>query len=120
MLTYTHTHAHTHVYTLTCILTYVVFHGVQVHRVDDGSNALTVLPRYVDDAVDDANVLRVVYDHGPVSGFKWDSFDTVRARVADQWPRTPKKHDVVSAPLKDRIKAWVKNFDDNYEKMIGV
>ncbi|KAJ2852383.1 hypothetical protein IWW36_000270 [Coemansia brasiliensis] len=34
------------------------------------------------------NLLRVVYDCGPVEGV-WDSFDQVRRRLSDQWSRFP-------------------------------
>jgi len=31
------------------------------------------------------NLLKVVYDHGPVKNFKWDDFTTVRERVNFEW-----------------------------------
>lgn len=48
------------------------------------------------------NMLKVVYDKGPVKGHRWETLDEVRARVREQWPRTPKKADNVTADLKER------------------
>eukprot|EP00842_Homolaphlyctis_polyrhiza_P001810 jgi/Hompol1/262/HPOL_005267-RA len=46
--------------------------------------------------------LVVVYDHGkPV--ISWDSFATVRERVATEWSRSPLKFDPVSQELKQKI-----------------
>ncbi len=54
-------------------------------------------------------LLQVVYDRRPVPGFKWDSFEVVRARVRDEWARLPAVHDPVSAPLKQKIQHWIAN-----------
>ena len=41
----------------------------------------------------------MVYDSGPVAGFQWDDFDTVRARAAAEWAALPKAAQVLSASL---------------------
>ncbi|KAJ2369876.1 hypothetical protein H4S01_000730 [Coemansia sp. RSA 2610] len=47
-----------------------------------------------------ADLLQTVYDCGP-TGFVWDAFDQVAARLADQWPRFPRAARAVSADLLD-------------------
>ncbi len=59
--------------------------------------------------VDPNNMLAVVYDKGPVRGFKWDDFSTVRERVAREWKQVPKSYDPVSSELRAKIKAWHHN-----------
>jgi nicotinamide phosphoribosyltransferase len=49
------------------------------------------------------NLLRVVYDLGPVPGV-WDDFDSVRARVQREWDAAPKRADPLSSQLKEVIK----------------
>lgn len=56
-----------------------------------------------DEVAPQDNLLQVVYDHGPVKGFKWDDFETVRKRIHGQWPSTPKTADNISASLKRKI-----------------
>lgn len=46
------------------------------------------------------NMLKVVFDKGPVEGFKWESMDEIRARVKAEWPKTPKLAENVTAELK--------------------
>jgi hypothetical protein len=46
---------------------------------------------------------QVVYNMGPVPGFKWDEFDTVRERVRKEWACLPLKADNLSASLKAKI-----------------
>ncbi|CAG8637687.1 1130_t:CDS:10, partial [Ambispora gerdemannii] len=53
------------------------------------------------------NLLRVVYDHGKVGD--WDDFDTVRKRVAKEWPALPPKYDNISPELRVKIEEFVKN-----------
>lgn len=90
---------------------------LKVRRNADGS--LDVLPRGPDEVGDAAsNELKVVYDNGPVPGFVWDDFDTVRARVKEQWKKCPKVHDVVSPELKERIAEWIRKFDVVYLAMM--
>lgn len=36
-------------------------------------------------------------------GHVWDDFDTVRKRVAEEWPALPKAADVISQPVRDLI-----------------
>jgi nicotinamide phosphoribosyltransferase len=48
------------------------------------------------------NLLRVVYDKGPVAGV-WDDFSTVRDRVGAEWSALPKRGQPISQQLRDRI-----------------
>ena len=72
-----------------------------VKRVD---GVPTVFPADSGEVAEAENLLRVVYDKGPVEGFAWDDFDTVRQRVLDQWSSMPLKSDNISASLKGKIK----------------
>lgn len=49
--------------------------------------------------------LVVVYDHGPL--YAWDSFETVRARAAKEWARSPPVFDPISIELKEKIQRTV-------------
>lgn len=49
------------------------------------------------------NMLRMVYDLGPVPGV-WEDFATVRARVQREWDAAPKRADPLSPQLKEVIK----------------
>jgi len=55
---------------------------------------------------DKDDLLRPVYDHKPLPNV-WDSFDTIRKRVDEQWHQSPKIHDPVSNELKDKIAVWI-------------
>ena len=52
------------------------------------------------------NVLRCVWDHGPVPDC-WDDFDTLKQRVEREWAATPQKADVISGELKERMRKWL-------------
>ena len=41
---------------------------------------------------------------GPVEGIKWDDFDTMRKRVAEEWKSLPSTADNISQTLKDKIR----------------
>ena len=56
---------------------------------------------------DPDNLLRVVYDHGKVC--EWDDFDTIKKRVATEWPLLPKKYDNISPELKSKIDEFIKS-----------
>jgi len=73
----------------------------------------TVFPKK-DGEVDPNNLLKVYWDKGPVKDLQWENFSTVRKRVASEWTRIPKNYDAVSDEMKDVIKAWTKDFDENY------
>ncbi|CAG8793082.1 11759_t:CDS:2, partial [Dentiscutata erythropus] len=60
-----------------------------------------VYPKEVCAENDPENLLRVVYDHGKVS--EWDDFDTIRKRVAKEWPLLPRSYDNISPELKSKI-----------------
>jgi nicotinamide phosphoribosyltransferase len=46
------------------------------------------------------NLLKVIYDKGPVKGLKWESFDELRERVEREWAALPPTADVISESLK--------------------
>ncbi|KAI8870877.1 nicotinamide phosphoribosyltransferase [Ramicandelaber brevisporus] len=54
---------------------------------------------------DGENLLKVVYDCGPVKGHTWDDFDSVRARLNRQWQALPPVTNVISSELDVKIKA---------------
>ncbi|CAG8582576.1 4392_t:CDS:2, partial [Scutellospora calospora] len=60
-----------------------------------------VYPKEICAENDPENLLRVVYDHGKVS--EWDDFDTIRKRVAKEWPLLPRNYDNISSELKSKI-----------------
>lgn len=63
----------------------------------------TVFPADSGEVSADENMLKVVYDCGPVEGHQWDNFETVRRRVGEQWPALPRKADNLSASLKSKV-----------------
>lgn len=65
------------------------------------------------------NLLQVVYDCGPLQGHTWDDFDTVRKRVAEEWPALPKTADVISTPVRDLI-AQVRKEHFGRDQLVGL
>jgi nicotinic acid phosphoribosyltransferase len=53
------------------------------------------------------NMLKLVYDKKPIPGAFSDSFDTLRARVEQQWRALPKVFDPRSESLQILIKQWL-------------
>uniref|UniRef100_A0A6B2L2A5 Nicotinamide phosphoribosyltransferase n=1 Tax=Arcella intermedia TaxID=1963864 RepID=A0A6B2L2A5_9EUKA len=84
---------------------------LKVKKVND---VPTVFPSTEDDA-DPENLLRVVWDNGPVKDLKWDDFDTLKARVNKEWSLVPKLADPVSKELKDKIADWIKEFEIKFQ-----
>jgi len=76
----------------------------------------TVFPA-VEDEKDPENLLQVVWDNGPVAGYKWDDLDTMRARVSSEWHKVPKTYNPVSEELKQKIANWIKDFEANYANL---
>ncbi|KAG1671877.1 hypothetical protein FOA52_003444 [Chlamydomonas sp. UWO 241] len=65
----------------------------------------TAFPKDSGEVSEAENLLRVVYDKGPVAGLVWDDFDTVRARVTEEWDALPPRADSLSDSLKSKINA---------------
>lgn len=63
----------------------------------------TVFPADSCEVAPHENLLRVVYDKGPVAGV-WDDFDTVRARVIAEWRALPYNADNISASLREKVR----------------
>lgn len=56
----------------------------------------------VEEVAPEENLLKVVYDCGPVAGVEWESFDALRERVEREWSALPKTADVVAESLKKK------------------
>jgi nicotinamide phosphoribosyltransferase len=54
------------------------------------------------DVAPEDNLLKVVYDRGPVAGLEWESFDAARARLAAEWAALPPAADAVAPALRAR------------------
>lgn len=81
-------------------------------RVERVNGIPTVFPLRDGDENPDG-MMQTVWDKGPVNP-KWDDFDTLRERVKREWAALPKQHDPVSQELKDEIRKWIEEFDQNY------
>lgn len=55
------------------------------------------------------NLLKVVWDKGPVQGHVWDDFATCRARARGEWSKLPAQHDPISHVLREKIARWIAN-----------
>ncbi len=75
---------------------------LQVFRVKGAPTAYPS-PASWEDTLVQQNLLRVVYDHGPVDDRVWDDFDTVRERVEKEWPALPPKGNPISRQLRAKI-----------------
>ncbi|KAF5831924.1 nicotinamide phosphoribosyltransferase [Dunaliella salina] len=63
----------------------------------------TVFPADSGEVSAEDNLLKVVYDRGPVAGFTWDDFDTVKSRLRSEWEVTPLRADNLSPSLQAKI-----------------
>jgi len=54
------------------------------------------------------DLLKVVYDCGPVAGAFPEDFDTLRERVQKEWTNLPRTFDPLSPQLKGRMEEWIK------------
>lgn len=50
------------------------------------------------------NLLKVIYDMGPLKVKPWDDFDTIKERAAKEWCALPPCADVISTSLQAKIK----------------
>ncbi|KAI8322079.1 NAPRTase-domain-containing protein [Martensiomyces pterosporus] len=82
---------------------------------DPEQNGAPVAYRLADAPKDSENLLKVVYDCGPVRGHRWDDFATVRKRVGEQWKRLPPKASAVSSSLL----AFQKAIHDQQEERVS-
>jgi len=81
--------------------------------VRDKNGIPTVYP-VEDTSVVGEDLLKVVYDKGPVNNAFPEDFDTLRARVEKEWTALPKLHDPVSESLRNKIKVWIENNKDKF------
>lgn len=65
----------------------------------------TVFP--IDADVSGEDLLRVVYNNGPVDNAFSETFDQLRERVESEWVALPKLYDPISAPLQQKIAEWL-------------
>jgi nicotinamide phosphoribosyltransferase len=70
-----------------------------------------------EDDHDTENLFQTVWDNGPVASHQWPTFDQIRENVAQGWATVPPTYDPISHELRDKIHAWIKNFDENFEKI---
>mmetsp|Transcript_14445 Transcript_14445/g.16023 ORF Transcript_14445/g.16023 Transcript_14445/m.16023 type:complete len:150 (-) Transcript_14445:59-508(-) len=90
----------------------ISFPGIlKVIRNDKG--APVIYPCGADEKVDpEKNLLKVVYDCGPIKGHTWDDFDTIKKRVETEWNACPKAHDPISKELYEQITIWKKKLQE--------
>jgi len=62
---------------------------------------------------DPDNLLKVVYDHGKVC--EWEDFDTIKKRVANEWPALPRTYDNISPELKVKIDKTIKEIKSSQQ-----
>lgn len=74
------------------------FPGILAVKRIDG--VPTVFP--ADEVSVEENLLKVIYDKGPIKGLRWESFDELRERVEREWAALPPASDVVSESLKSK------------------
>ncbi|GES96682.1 nicotinate phosphoribosyltransferase [Rhizophagus clarus] len=60
---------------------------------------------------DPDNLLKVVYDYGKTC--EWEDFDTIRKRVAKEWPALPRSYDNISPELKVKIEKVIQEIKEN-------
>jgi len=75
---------------------------LRVEKNDDGIPI--VFPATIKDVGSEKNMLKVVYDNGPIKGVFSETFDELRERVNTEWKKLPKKFDVISVELKNKCK----------------
>jgi hypothetical protein len=51
-----------------------------------------------------SNLLKLVYDCGPLASCPFDTFDDVRSRLEREWNARPRQHDGVSLELRVKLK----------------
>lgn len=89
--------------------------ALYVKRVD---GVPTVFPKeHGEEIPAEENLLKVVYDCGPVEGFKFDDFSTIRERAHKEWIATPKTYDPISKELRDKISKWIVDFDARFHEV---
>lgn len=88
--------------------------ALYVKRVD---GVPTIFPKAHGQVIpEDENLLKVVYDCGPVN-YQWEDFDAIRKRVDHEWTAIPKVYDPISQDLRDKVAQWVKDFDAKFEEL---
>ena len=64
----------------------------------------TVFPGDSGEVAPHENLLKVVFDKGPLAVRPWEDFDVVKQRVASEWAQLPPTADSISASLRAKIK----------------
>jgi len=65
-----------------------------------------------DDPIEGQDLLKVVYDCKPVQDAFPEDFDTLKARVEEEWHNIPAFHDPISPQLRDKMDVWVKDMKE--------
>ena len=63
---------------------------------------------------EEENLLKVVYDKGPVKNLQWDDFATVRARIKAEWPQMPRAANPLSGQIQEAIKEYRVNMAQQF------
>jgi len=76
----------------------------------------TIFPAKSSDPIDPENLMKVVWDKGPVKDLKWENFDEIRKRVNDEWHKVPKTYNPISKELQEQVDIWVADFNVKFPK----
>jgi nicotinamide phosphoribosyltransferase len=63
------------------------------------------------------NMLKLVYDNGPVKGVFGETFDELREKVNKEWSSLPKKVDVISDELKEKCQVILKKHKEYMKEL---
>ena len=81
--------------------------GVLRVKLNKETGQEEVLPRAPEDeSYDEDDILRPVYDMGPIEGV-WTDFDGIRARANEGWSKSKPDYDPISPALKVKIEEWI-------------
>lgn len=87
----------------------------QLKVIRNAEGIPTVYP--IEAQVEGENLLKVVYDHGPVENAFPETFDELKARVEEQWNKLPACHNPTSAELQEKTKMWIEKMRTRVEEM---
>ncbi|RKP33395.1 nicotinate phosphoribosyltransferase family-domain-containing protein [Dimargaris cristalligena] len=68
----------------------------------DEQSRPTTFPRDQPPPTESPSLLQVVYDHGPLPNYTWDTFAQIRARANREWAAAPTHHNAISTLLQQK------------------
>lgn len=71
---------------------------IDAHTPTQVNGVATAFP--VDQVAPEEDLLRTVYDCGPIPDLHWETFDELRARVEAEWAAAPPTADVLAPALR--------------------